>query len=316
MLKPVRDETPDAAQPLRRRRRLAAVAMFPTMLTMGNLIFGFAAIYDCGLALSNVKPSQNRVFFERAPSFLSVAVWMVVFAMICDALDGRIARLTKRASKFGEQLDSLADVVSFGVAPALMMATLMHREIAPLWYASSGFGRFGQLVLFVGLIYACCAALRLARFNVETSIDESAHRGFKGCPSPGAAGGVVSTILLYDHLDQSGDWPNAAAVLIRALPFMTLAIALLMVSRVPYTHAVSSFLRRRPLWHVVLVLLILPFLYVYSELTLFVAAWAFVLSGPARLLYRRIRPIPEQAPAAGFPVAPAEEPRPKSSMES
>ena len=323
MLKPARGDIEDSAHPPRRRRRLAAVAMFPTMLTLGNLIFGFAAIYQCGLEMRdigrNVTPAARKtlesVFFEaRAPSYLSVAVWMLVAAAICDALDGRVARLTKRASKFGEQLDSLADVVSFGVAPGLMMVTLMRREIEQMGYAPFGITQFYRLVVFVGVIYACCAALRLARFNVETSPEESAHHGFKGLPSPGAAGAVISVILLHDHLDHAEMWPRVAGVLTRAYPLLTLAIALLMVSRIPYTHAVSSFFRRRPIGHVVLLLLLLPLLIVYSELTLFFLAWAFVLSGPIRALFHRGRPQP--AGAGDFAPAPAEEPRPKSSMES
>jgi len=296
--------------------------MLPTLLTLGNLIFGFGAIYQCGLEMRDLgagvrfqeKRTLNSDFAEaRAPSYLSIAVWMLVASAICDALDGRIARLARKSSKFGEQLDSLADVVSFGVAPALMMVTLVRREIEQWGYAPFGISQFGRLTVFVGVIYACCTALRLARFNVETSLDESAHRGFKGLPSPGAAGAVVSVILLHDHLDQREMWPNIAAILTRAYPFLTLVIALLMVSRVPYTHAVSSLFRRRPLGHVVIILLILPFLIIYSELTLFLMAWAFILSGPIRLLLRRNQP--QAVPAGAPPAAPAEEPYPRSSTE-
>lgn len=319
MLNPAHENSGPPVRPLRRRRRLAAVAMFPTMLTLGNLIFGFGAIYQCGLEMRDLgagvkfqaKRTLNSDFAEaRAPSYLSIAVWMLVASAICDALDGRVARLAKKSSKFGEQLDSLADVVSFGAAPALMMVTLMRREIEQLGYAPFGIPQFGRLALFIGVIYACCTALRLARFNVETSLDESAHRGFTGLPSPGAAGAVVSVILLHDHLDQKEMWPAVAGVLTRAYPFLTLLIALLMVSRVPYTHAVSLFFRRRPMEHVVGILLLLPFLIIYSEITLFLMAWAFVLSGPIRMLLHRNRP--QAAPVAGLPAAPSEVPRPKS----
>lgn len=305
-------EPVESDRPHRRRRRLAAVATLPTLLTLGNLMFGFAALYQCGLQMHDMgegilpagRKTLNSDFFEaRAPSYLSIAVWMLVGAMICDALDGRLARLTKRASKFGEQLDSLADVVSFGVAPALMMVTLIRREITQLHYAPFGFDPFMRFTAFIGAIYACCAALRLARFNVETSLDESAHRGFKGLPSPGAAGALISVILLHDHLDQVGSSPRLAGWLMRGLPLMTLALGLLMVSRMPYSHAVSSFLRRRPLGHVVAALLVLPLLLVWSEPTLFLAAWIFVLSGPVKWLFRPARPAgsPVMEPGAARP---------------
>ncbi|GMU21070.1 MAG: hypothetical protein AMXMBFR13_11640 [Phycisphaerae bacterium] len=323
MLKSLHNDDDGPDRPKRvRRRRLRTIAMLPTLLTLGNLFFGFAAIYQCTRETEDigrqVPPAAKRTlesdFFEaRAPSYLSIACWMLVASMLCDALDGRMARLTKRASKFGEELDSLADIVSFGVAPALMMATMVRREMAQLGFAPFDFPRFGQLAVFVGLIYACCAALRLARFNAETSPDESSHRGFKGMPSPGAAGAVVSVILLHDHLDHAAMWPGFAAVLTRVAPLLTLCMALLMVSRVPYTHAASSFLGRRPLWHVVLVLLLLPFLFLYTELMLFLLAWAFAFSGPVKWVLRRGRPQP--APA-GFPVVTDEPARDPSSMES
>jgi CDP-diacylglycerol--serine O-phosphatidyltransferase len=323
MLKSLHNDDDGSDRPKRvRRRRLRSIAMLPTLLTLGNLFFGFAAIYQCTRETEDiggqVLPATNRTlesdFFEaRAPSYLAIACWMLLGSMICDALDGRIARMTKRASKFGEELDSLADIVSFGVAPALMMATLIRREMKQLAFVPFGFERFGQVALFIGLIYACCAALRLARFNAETSLDESSHRGFKGMPSPGAAGAIISAILLHDHLDHAAMWPWFAGVLTRLLPLLTLCIALLMVSRVPYTHAASSFLGRRPLWHVVLVLLLIPVVIMYTELMLFLAAWAFVVSGPVTWVLRRGRPQP--APA-GFPVVTDEPARDPSSMES
>jgi len=228
-------------------------------------------------------------------------VWMLMGAMICDALDGRVARGTGRASKFGEQLDSLADVVSFGVAPALMMVTLVQRE-----YVSLGFERFDQLAACAGGIYVCCAGLRLARFNVEASLAEASHAGFRGLPSPGAAGAVASLIFLHDHLDTPGGWPAAAAVIAEVLPLGTLFIALLMVSRVPYPHAVSLLLRRRPLGHVIPILLVVPLLLRYTEQVLAVVAWVFLVSGLVQ--WARLKtvgqPVSVEPPAADGPGVP------------
>jgi CDP-diacylglycerol--serine O-phosphatidyltransferase len=267
--------------------------MLPTLLTLGNLYFGFAAIYCCcreaqdlgrGVQVDDVRTLNSDFVEAKAPSFLSIGFWMIAAAMLCDAFDGRIARRTGAASKFGEQLDSLADAVSFGVAPALMMAILVRRELSLEW--PSDFARhYSQLALFFAAFYACCAALRLARFNVETSLDEAAHRGFKGLPSPGAAAGVVTLVFLHDWLDITKHWDGIAAVVVWLLPLLTLALALLMVSRVPYTHFLSSFLRRRPLSHVLPILLLVALIVRYTELTLTTAAWIFILSGPIRLMW-------------------------------
>jgi CDP-diacylglycerol---serine O-phosphatidyltransferase len=276
--------------------------MLPTLLTLGNLYFGFAAVYCVGRELQDLGAgvhatdirTLNSDFIEaRAPSFLAIAAWMLVAAMICDALDGRVARRTGQASKFGEQLDSLADVVSFGVAPAFMMIVLIRRELAQWGFAPFGFDRFPQMAVFIGVVYVCCTALRLARFNVEASLEEASHRGFKGLPSPAGAAGLASLIFLHDHLDITLGYRTPAEFIARVLPLCTLVLALLMVSRVPYTHAVSSFLRRRPFGHVVLVLLVVPFLLLYTQLMTVILSWAFVLSGPVRmtgLLLRRHRP--------------------------
>ncbi|NLE58798.1 MAG: phosphatidylcholine/phosphatidylserine synthase [Planctomycetes bacterium] len=298
MLKPVVHENPGVGRhPVRKRRRLRTIAMLPTLLTLGNICFGFAAIHSCGRDLQELNaakgpdaaPTFKREFLQKhVPSFLSLASWMIVGSLLCDALDGRVARKTGQASKFGEQLDSLADVVSFGVAPALMMVTLVHREIAQWGYPPLQFQHFGRMTLFVGIIYACCTALRLARFNVEASLDEAAHQGFKGLPSPGAAVAVISIVFLHDRIGMSHDWGRAAEFLAKALPLCTLAAALLMVSRLPYTHAVSWLLRRRPLEHVILVLLALPLIWIYTELSLLVIAWTFALSGPARYVVSRL----------------------------
>lgn len=166
MLKPVPHDKSVGDRPaVRKRRRLRTVAMLPTLLTLGNLCFGFAAIYACSLDMKDLgrgvaadqKITLHRPFLEKhAPSFLSIASWMILASMLCDALDGRVARKTGQASKFGEQLDSLADMVSFGAAPAMMMVTLVHREMERWGYSPLHFEHFGQMTVFFGIIYASC----------------------------------------------------------------------------------------------------------------------------------------------------------------
>lgn len=293
MLKPVRDKKERRPRRPRKRRPLKTIAMLPTTLTLGNLVAGFAAVYFCGRELQDLGAGQiatdvftmNRGWLESlAPSFLSIACWMVFLGMICDTMDGRVARKTGQASAFGSELDSLADVVTCGVAPALMVLTLIHRELAQWGQPPLGFYRFAQASAMIGVIYVCCTALRLARFNVETSVDEASHRGFRGLPSPGAAAAAISVIYLHEHLEWMKGYVGLADVLTTALPIMTLALALLMVSRVPYAHLASSFFRRRPFWHLIPVLLGFGVILLYTELAFFTVSWTFVLSGPIRLL--------------------------------
>lgn len=288
-------------KPRHRRRRLRTVAMLPTLLTLGNLYCGFLAIHYCGREMHDLgaKVDAATVLTLRsqrleaiAPSYLAVGVIMLIGAMICDSLDGRVARLTGAASKFGIQMDSLADVVSFGVAPGLMMVTLLRRELTEWVQVPFGFERFGQATVLIGAVYACCTALRLARFNVEASVEEAAHYGFKGLPSPGAAAAVISLIFLHDHLDSIGDYSRMTDAITIFLPVGTLAVSLLMVSRVPYTHLVSTLLSRRPFGQLPLMLLGALLLFLYPQQVLVILAWVFVLSGPIRYALRLVTRSP------------------------
>ena len=94
-----------------------------------------------------------------------------------------------------------------------------------------GLERFGQAVLLIGIVYLLCTALRLARFNVETTLDEASHHGFRGLPSPGAAAAVMSLVFLHEHLDMGEKWVRTASAITLVLPVCTLVLALLMVSR-------------------------------------------------------------------------------------
>ncbi|HQE26961.1 MAG TPA: phosphatidylcholine/phosphatidylserine synthase [Phycisphaerae bacterium] len=293
MLRPIKSAPVSPAEAAaRKKRRLRRIGMLPTLLTLGNLCLGVAAIYMCNREMLDLgrdrKPQDaltwNSEFLEyMAPSYLSISVWMLVGALICDALDGRVARKTGAESKFGEQMDSLADMISWGAAPALIMVTMVNREIWQ-WGGQPPFGyeRFGQLTVLIGLIYASCAALRLARFNVETSMADASHEGFKGLPSPGAGGYVLSMVWLHDHLDQTGGWIWLADAITYVLPFCALGVALLMVSQVPYRHAASWLFKRRPFSHIIPMLLVLPLIVLYTKQTLTVVAWIFVLSGLVR----------------------------------
>jgi len=303
---------PDPARP-RRRRRLRTVRTLPTLLTLGNLVCGFAAIHYCMSAIVTGETDltvvqkltlHSQLIESLLPSFVSVSAFMIVAGMLFDAADGRVARFTQRTSNFGGQLDSLADMVSFGVAPAVLMITLLTRLPD-----SDLVGLPGRAVWGVAAVYACCAAMRLARFNVEHAEDStSGHTSFHGLPSPGAALVVASLVILHELLEPQ--LPRTANLLANVLPYMVLGSALLMVSNVRYVHVGNAYLRgRRPFDQFVIFLVVLGVLLWHPVLTMAGGSCLYAASGPIGWFLRRLRPRPQQAsanPEAADPENPAE----------
>src|SRR5207248_6808202 len=195
------------------------IAIIPTLLTLGNGVCGFAAI----LCASRI-PAGASVGAD--PNF-ALAGWLIIAAMLFDALDGYVARLSKTASKFGGELDSLCDAISFGVAPAFLLLRL-----GPAWDPQRPI--LHQLCTGIAVLYMVCAILRLARFNVENTPDPASHRRFRGLPSPGAAGCLASLGILRGGLDYTWlmlDPARVHAFVTAWAPLGALLVALLMVSR-------------------------------------------------------------------------------------
>jgi CDP-diacylglycerol--serine O-phosphatidyltransferase len=232
---------------------------------------------------------------------LMLASAMLFAAMLFDLLDGRLARMTRRTSDFGAQLDSLCDMVSFGLAPAVLA---LHAVIAIFRDPALGYQNvvIERLVWSVMAVYVACAALRLARFNVENLPDESAHMSFKGLPSPGAAASIASLVLLYAWLKTEG-FPVVAwqwFVLAAGISFVTLSCGLLMVSRFRYPHLVNQFIRgKRPFAYLVKLVFLLGAALVAAVLmlepTMAVLTIAYVFSGPIGALWRLWRRPPTPA---------------------
>ena len=171
------------------------IHILPSLFTTGNVFCGFYAFV--------------AVFNEQ----FYYAAWAIAVGMIFDGLDGRIARLTKTTSAFGEQYDSLADIITFGMAPAFL---------AYAWVLKP-FGRLGWMAAFLFLL---CAALRLARFNTQAGTQDKSY--FQGLASPAAAGTLVATIWFFADQGISGES-------VRWLMWLeTVALGLLMFSRVRY----------------------------------------------------------------------------------
>lgn len=170
------------------------IYILPNLVTTGNIFFGFFAI---------IKSIEGQ--------FLQAA-YAIVAASVFDLLDGRLARLTRSTSKFGAEYDSLCDLVSFGMAPGILLFK----------WALQPFGRLGWLACF---LYVTCGALRLARFNVQANVVEKAY--FQGLPIPMAAGIVASSVLAFDDMG----WAAAGS---EALLAMTFLLAFVMVSTFRY----------------------------------------------------------------------------------
>ena len=241
-----------------RKKFKKGVFILPSIFTSLNL---FCAFYSITASLQG--------------HFLH-ASWAIIIAAAFDAVDGRIARLTHSVSKFGEEYDSLVDMVSFGIAPALLV------------YLSSlkVFGRWGWLAAFLFII---CVALRLARFNVHLKFIDS--KFFQGLPSPPSAGMLATTVIFLNSV-------GILDVKIRAMPVMTCLLALLMVSNIRYySFKDFNFRKRRPFSVLVALVLILVLLLGEPEIILFGASAAYALSGPVAYLIalRHRKPAAELA---------------------
>lgn len=298
-LKEPRREIEESAGPTmppapRRTLRQASGAILPTLATLGNLICGFGAIYCAARGAS--EGVEDFIYAEI--TYFTVGGWLIFLSMVFDALDGRLARMTRSTSDLGAQLDSLADVVSFGAAPAFLMLMMVGHYVASDWLNDHwlvGTDRGARVavrgVWVIGAVFVSCAALRLARFNVETSEDEAAHIWFKGLPSPGAAAAIASLALLMEWFvshfgDGSSGW--SVRLVFWALPVITLAAGLMMVSNVPYPHAVNRFMRgRHPFRNLVGVVLLVALVILSRHITLAVASVGYALAGPAMYVYRR-----------------------------
>ena len=201
-------------------RSIRSIAVLPTLFTLGNLVCGFFAIV---VASRIDKPTQPMLSLADDSRNLMISGWLIFLGMVFDALDGYVARLSRSASEFGKELDSLCDVVTFGVAPAFLLVkmcpnfTFLHREAA--WV--------------IAAFYAACVALRLARFNVETGEDDD-HLHFRGLPSPAAAGVVASFAIMFYSLRDPEEpmlyLPWLIGILQMLLPIFALVLALLAFS--------------------------------------------------------------------------------------
>lgn len=236
------------------RRPKKGIYLLPNTLTLCGMFCGFFSIMS----------AINGNFLYAA--------WAIVLANIFDGLDGWIARLTGTTTRFGIELDSLSDLVAFGVAPSVM---IYKWTLAP-------FGRLGWAAAF---LFVACGALRLARFNVQTGAPGS--KAFKGMPIPAAATILASIVIFYYEF-----WhglPQKSVL----FPALTIALSLLMVSTLRY-HGLKEidFREKKPFWFLIVFVLILFILLIHPSTAIFIFAMVYLLWGiieNAVLLIRKRR---------------------------
>jgi CDP-diacylglycerol--serine O-phosphatidyltransferase len=263
------------------------IYFLPNLMTAGNLFCGFLAIVNCIQArLAETSPTGEYLGATNADHY-RFAVWFIFAAAFCDALDGRLARMGGRESLFGAEFDSIADVVSFGVAPTLLMFYLILSPTQGiLWFRNVGWA--------IGFVYLLCAAMRLARFNVITNPllhpgDKLSSKDFVGLPVPAAAGTVAAIVLFLLNLAEHDKSLKAWAL---ALPFLMLLIALLMMSRVRYPSGkqvdMQTRMKTRPF---IALLVFIGLVVLFKEYAFLGACLAYIFYGLFRH-WRRPRSLP------------------------
>ncbi|MEW6162561.1 MAG: CDP-diacylglycerol--serine O-phosphatidyltransferase [Nitrospirota bacterium] len=217
------------------------VYVLPTTLTLCGLFCGFYSI------LAALK--GNYLY----------AAWAIMIANIFDGLDGWVARLTSSTTRFGIELDSLSDLVAFGVAPAVMLY---------MW-ALTPFGRVGWAVAFM---FVACGALRLARYNIQMGSTES--RSFTGMPIPGAATIVAALVIFYYEICETLPAKNYFILI------FTIFLAVLMVSTLRFHGAKElDFSKRKPFWILVVIVIVLVVIIIHPPIALFLFAMTYLIGG-------------------------------------
>lgn len=253
------------------------VAILPSIFTVGTLVCGYIALLST-LKATGMPSEEARVAFD-------VAARAIGWAILFDGLDGRIARLTNSSSDFGREFDSLADVITFGLAPAFLAFAWGVRPVEELagtrlvqHLRDAGWG--------VTFAFVICGAARLARFNIEGGKAPSDRRYFVGLPIPGGAG-VIAAIV------HGIKWPIPDWFYSLIWLAIVGVLAFLMVSRVRYhSFKALDLRRRRPYVTIILIGIIAYMIWAFSEAVLLALALVYALSGPLARLISKIRPHP------------------------
>ncbi len=263
------------------------IYFLPNLMTAGNLFCGFMAVIQC-IQARLAETAGGAWLGQTSAGHYQAAVWFIFGAAAFDMLDGRLARMGGRESLFGAEFDSLADVISFGIAPALMVFFLI---LSP----TQGYEVFRNIGWFLGFVYLLCAAVRLARFNVITNplLHRDARdvtKDFVGLPVPAAAMTIVSLVLFLLSLSENDRSLQRWAL---ALPPLLGLIAVLMVSNIRYPSGKNIDLQTKTKLLPFLVFLVfVAGIVLFKEIALVCATLGYVFFGIGRHLRRkRMAPV-------------------------
>jgi CDP-diacylglycerol--serine O-phosphatidyltransferase len=284
---------------------IRAVAVLPTLFTLGNLVCGFFAIVVLAriekpegtqftpaprieLNLDSAKElresARDLIDSEDPTHNLMLCGALILLAMVFDAVDGQVARITRVVSDFGAQLDSLCDLVSFGLAPAILIVKMCPQFTS----------KHSEAIWCVAALFACCAALRLARYNVETD-QEDDHTSFAGLPTPAAAATIASfailsyalrnerALLTHENFERYDSWMQVV------VPALAVVISILMVSRIPYPHPLTQFLRgQRSFAQLVAIVVALMAILIVRAYAVPLLCVLFVFASPVRFAWTHL----------------------------
>jgi CDP-diacylglycerol--serine O-phosphatidyltransferase len=236
---------------IRKDRMKKGIYVLPNLFTTANLFCGFYS------AIAAMK------------GMYEIAAISILIAVVLDSLDGRIARMTHTTSRFGGEYDSLCDLVTFGLAPSLLVYN----------WSLIAFGKWGWLGAF---LFCVCGALRLARFNIQIGVIDS--KVFNGLPIPGAAAAVATGILLFYYLGGEGRFSHLSVMMIM------ISLALFMVSSIKYySFKDLDYFARKPFMSFVLIVLILVIIIAEPQIMMFTFAFGYSISGPVWALVKMSR---------------------------
>jgi CDP-diacylglycerol--serine O-phosphatidyltransferase len=263
--------------------------IYPTLMTLGNAICGLIAIGFSTKFLGVLAEAEGyRALDSEYYQWLQWAGMLIFLGMLFDTLDGQVARWTNQVSRFGLHLDSLCDVITFGVAPAFIM--LSFSEVLP-----------ARFIQGIAGIYTLCAIMRLARYNVEAETESGVGNFFRGLPSPAAAGAIATfaiampdVMFLVNNTDPQqqkiGNFIFDGSMVL--VPLLTFALAYLMVSRVPYPHLGKQLASRRKsrknFVRLVQILFTVVGILMFRELALPVIFLYYLCASPCTILWHKI----------------------------
>ncbi len=282
-------DQPEKPEPLNPREdpynvtQASRIYLLPNLMTAGNLFCGFTSLIFCIFARL-AESSFDRLYLDHSPNYYyRGAVFLILGAAVFDSLDGRLARMGGRESLFGAEFDSLADVVSFGIAPAMMVFFFI---LSP----TQGVEWFRHIGWAVGFIYLLCAAMRLARFNVITNplmhrAVKDPSKDFIGLPVPTAAATVAATLLCLIRLGEMERTLKKGAF---GLPMLLLLISFLMMSTIRFPSGKNLSMQTRiRIRYFVLLFIVAGLIFYFREFAFLGLCMSFILFGIIRHIKRR-----------------------------